>query len=667
MLIDARQSEETRVVITSTQEGRLLEYDYESTSRKIIKGNIYLAKVVRIEPSLQAAFVEYGQERHGFLPFSDIHPDYYRLPEHEPAKVAEVVPEETIAKAGSEFKYNSALKDQDETSDDVSADAPVATEEDAENISSFRRERMYRHHKIQEVIKKGQVILVQVAREQRGEKGAALTTYLTLAGRYCVLMPNAGRAGGVSRKINDNGDRQRLKRILDGIEVPEGMGLIIRTAGMDRTKVEIKKDLDYLLRIWQKIRDLTLASTAPQLIHTEGNILQRAIRDLYTKDIDEICVEGDEAFQITKSYMKILMPTHVKKVKAYENTTVPMFQHHHVEEQLSAIQDVKVQLKSGGYLVINTTEALVAIDVNSGRSTKERHIDDTALLTNIEAAEEVARQLRLRDLAGLIVIDFIDMDNEEHNAQVEKQLKDCLQEDRARIQVGLISSFGLLEMSRQRLRPSLFESTMTTCDMCNGTGHVRDSLSLALQAFRVLESNILNAKADDQFTLILPVASAFVLFNHKRRQLTQLEDSHKVSIDVRLDEKLIGDEFKLTQNDKEIKSFYRPSKRQSPKPYPITTKAHQKPKLQPVEMYDLHDDALIESYAPAQPAPAEGENGERRHTHNNQNPNRNRRFNDRRNNNNRNRKFNDRRQDNQTQTATTAEKKPWWKRLLQGK
>ena len=660
MLIDARQSEETRVVITSTHDGRLLEYDYESSSRKIIKGNIYLAKVVRIEPSLQAAFVEYGQERHGFLPFSDIHPDYYRLPDNEPTKGADVATEENSTKKDSSDLVETHASVAEES---VEGDAAVATEEDAENISSFRRERMYRYHKIQEVIKKGQVILVQVAREQRGEKGAALTTYLTLAGRYCVLMPNAGRAGGVSRKINDNGDRQRLKRILDGIDVPEGMGLIIRTAGMDRTKAEIKKDLDYLQRIWQKIRDLTLASTAPQLIHTEGNILQRAIRDLYTKDIDDITVEGDEAFQITRSYMKILMPTHVKKVKAYEDTAVPMFQHHHVEEQLSAIQDTKVQLKSGGYLVIDTTEALVAIDVNSGRSTKERHIDETALRTNLEAAEEVARQLRLRDLAGLIVIDFIDMDSEEHNAQVEKQLKDCLQEDRARIQVGTISSFGLLEMSRQRLRPSLFESTMTVCDHCSGTGHVRDSLSLALQAFRVLESNILNAKAEDQFTLTLPVASAFVLFNHKRRQLTQLEDTYKVSIDVRLDEKLIGDEFKLTQNDKEIKSFYRPSKRQAPKPYPAATKAHQKPKLQPVEMYDLHDEALIESYAPT-PAAASTEGapeGERRH-HNNHN--RNRRFNDRRHNH-RNRKFNDRRNENQT-AATTPEKKPWWKRLLQG-
>lgn len=653
MLIDARQSEETRVVIASTQDGRLLEYDYESSSRKIFKGNIYLAKVVRIEPSLQAAFVEYGQDRHGFLPFSDIHPDYYKLPANAQLKESAAVESEQAELPAEAVIVN---EDVPQAEEPLEEDTMVAMEEDAENISSFRRERMYRQYKIQEVIKKGQVILVQVAREQRGEKGAALTTYLTLAGRYCVLMPNAGRAGGVSRKINDNGDRQRLKRILDGIEVPEGMGLIIRTAGMDRTKIEIKKDLDYLLRIWQKIRDLTLASTAPQLIHTEGNILQRAIRDLYTKDIDEIIVEGDEAFQTTKSYMKILMPAHVKKVKPYEDIIAPMFHRHGMEEQLSAIQDTKVQLKSGGYLVINTTEALVAIDVNSGRSTKERHIDETALRTNLEAAEEVARQLRLRDLAGLIVIDFIDMDNEEHNQQVEQRLKDYLQQDRARIQVGQISSFGLLEMSRQRLRPSLFESTMTTCDMCSGTGHVRDATSLALQAFRVLESNTLSAKEGDQFVLTLPIASAFVLFNHKRRQLTQIEDQHKVGIDIRLDEKMVGDEFKLTQNDKEIKSFYRPSKKILPKTQSVANKAQQKPKLQPIEMYDLQDEALIESYAPTE----EHQEGERRHHHNH----RNRRFNDRRNNY-RNRKFNDRRQEHQN-TAPTAEKKPWWKRLLQG-
>lgn len=653
MLIDARQSEEIRVVIASTQDGRLLEYDYESASRKIYKGNIYLAKVVRIEPSLQAAFVEYGQDRHGFLPFSDIHPDYYKLPANAQLKEGTTPPAEQEEQAVSDVAVSEEVPLVEEP---LEADPMVATEEDAESISSFRRERLYRQYKIQEVIKKGQVILVQVAREQRGEKGAALTTYLTLAGRYCVLMPNAGRAGGVSRKINDNGDRQRLKRILDGIEVPDGMGLIIRTAGMDRTKVEIKKDLDYLLRIWQKIRDLTLASTAPQLIHTEGNILQRSIRDLYNKDIEEIVVEGDEAFQITKSYMKILMPTHVKKVKPYEDLAAPMFHRYAMEEQLSAIQDTKVQLKSGGYLVINTTEALVAIDVNSGRSTKERHIDETALRTNLEAAEEVARQLRLRDLAGLIVIDFIDMDNEEHNQQVEQRLKDFLQHDRARIQVGQISSFGLLEMSRQRLRPSLFESTMTTCDMCSGTGHVRDAASLAVQAFRVLESNTLNSKEGDQFVLTLPVSAAFVLFNHKRRQLTQLEDQHKVGIDIRLDEKMIGDEFKLTQNDKEIKSFYRMSKKAAPKIQSISNKAQQKPKLQPIEMYDLQDDALIESYAST-----EGHHdGERRHHHNH----RNRRFNDRRNNH-RNRRFNDRRHEQQN-TAPSGEKKPWWKRLLQG-
>lgn len=660
MLIDARQSEETRVVITSTHDGRLLEYDYESASRKIYKGNIYLAKVVRIEPSLQAAFVEYGQERHGFLPFSDIHPDYYRLPKPEESKSP------TEIESGHQETTEMESKDSAELSttpavEIVETDTVIATEDEAEHISSFRRERMYRQYKIQEVIKKGQVLLVQVAREQRGEKGAALTTYLTLAGRYCVLMPNAGRAGGVSRKINDNSDRQRLKRILDGIEVPEGMGLIIRTAGMDRTKIEIKKDLDYLLRIWQKIRDLTLVSTAPQLIHTEGNILQRSIRDLYTKDIDEVIVEGDEAFQITKSYMKILMPSHVKKVKAYEDTSVPLFHRYNVEEQLNAIQDVKVQLKSGGYLVINTTEALVAIDVNSGRSTKERHIDDTALRTNLEAAEEIARQLRLRDLAGLIVIDFIDMDNEDHNAQVEKQLKDCLQDDRARIQVGLISSFGLLEMSRQRLRPSLFESTMSVCDHCHGNGHVRDHVSLALQAFRMLESNVLSAKEGDSFTLALPIEAAFILFNHKRRQVSQLEDTYKVEIYVRSDEKLIGAEFKLMQNDKEIKSFYRPSKKQSTKSYPVTNRAQQKPKLQPIEMYDLEDEALIESYSAEEPAQEE-----RRHQHNN---NRNRRFNDRRHNHHRQRHFNnDRRNEKRSHTAgaPVTEKKPWWKRLLQG-
>ena len=653
MLIDARQSEETRVVINSTQDGRLLEYDYESSNRKIFKGNIYLAKVVRIEPSLQAAFVEYGQERHGFLPFSDIHPDYYRLPENAKLKTAEI--EKPEKNTPEETKETNDQANNIEKTDPV-----VVTEDEAETISSFRRERVYRQYKIQEVIKKGQVLLVQVAREQRGEKGAALTTYLTLAGRYCVLMPNAGRAGGVSRKISDNGDRQRLKRILDGIEIPDGMGLIIRTAGMDRNKMEIKKDLDYLLRIWQKIRDLTLASTAPQLIHTEGNILQRSIRDLYTKDIEEVLVEGAEAFQITKNYMKILMPSHIRKVKEYDDPAIPMLHRYNIEAQLDAIQDTKVQLKSGGYLVINTTEALVAIDVNSGKSTKERHIDETALMTNLEAANEIARQLRLRDLAGLIVIDFIDMENDEHIAQVEQRLKECLQQDRARIQVGQISSFGLLEMSRQRLRPSLFESTMSVCDHCSGAGFVRDTVSLALQAFRMLESNVISAKEGDQFTMTLPVASAFVLFNHKRRQIAQLEDTYKVSIHIRLDEGLMGAEFKLTQNDKEVKSFYRTSKRPFTKPYHVAPKDSEKPKLQPIEMYDLQDEALIESYTeevqPSEP--------KQPHQHNRQ-----RQFNDRRHNYRQRRLHNERRNDRIRQTAETAptpEKKPWWKRLLQG-
>lgn len=663
MFIDARQPEETRVVITSAHDGRVLEYDYENSNRKIYKGNIYLAKVVRIEPSLQAAFVEYGQSRHGFLPFSDIHPDYYKLPSVDKGKVQESTSD------GVEKKDDASIVELDESADvapteenaQVSeevaeSEALITTEEDPENISSFRRERLYRQYKIQEVIKKGQVLLAQVAREQRGEKGAALTTYLTLAGRYCVLMPNAGRSGGVSRKIQDNGDRQRLKRILDGIEVPEGMGLIIRTAGMDKTKLEIKKDLDYLLKIWQKIRDLTLASVAPQLIHTEGTILQRTIRDLYTRDIEEILVEGDEAFKITKSYMRILMPSHAKKVVHYTDTKVPLFHNYNLEEQLDAIQESKVQLRSGGYLVIDTTEALVAIDVNSGRSTKERHIDETALKTNLEAAEEVGRQVRLRDLAGLIVIDFIDMDEEEHRQQVEAKLKECLQDDRARVQVGQISDFGLLEMSRQRLRPSLVETTKLPCEHCNGEGYVKETVSLALQAFRILESNVIQAKEGDVFTLTLPVESAFVLFNQKRKQLTALEEAYGAIIEIRLDANLLGVEYRLLLNGREIKSFNRISKKQAAKTYHsvVSNANKEKPKLEPVEMYDLEDEALIESYSNT-------DESNNRSNHHGQH--RSRRH-DRRNHY-RHRRPQDRHQNTQG-FVKKDEKKPWWKRLLKG-
>ncbi len=652
MFIDARQPEETRVVIAAAKDGHILEYDYESESRKIYKGNIYLAKVIRIEPSLQAAFVEYGQERHGFLPFSDIHPDYYRSttkPEEdkdlETREAGETTKSEALIESSAiEVDGNSAVSE------------PADTEESNEGVSTFRRERVYRKYKIQEVLKKGQVLLVQVAREQRGEKGAALTTYLTLAGRYCVLMPNAGKSGGVSRKINDNGDRQRLKRIMDGIDVPEGMGVIVRTAGMDRTRAEIRSDFGYLVKIWQKIKDLTLASVAPQLIHTEGNIIQRSIRDFYSNDISEIWVEGEEALKITKNYMRILMPSHARKVKAYEESAIPMFHNYNLENQLDAIQDAKVPLKSGGYLVINTTEALVAIDVNSGRSTKERHIDDTALRTNLEAAEEVARQLRLRDLAGLVVIDFIDMDEAEHNQQVEARLTESAQNDRARVQIGQISSFGLMEMSRQRLRPSVFETAMSTCDVCSGIGHVRNPLSLALRALRILESNALNAQKGDLFVLTLPVESAYVLFNTKRREISALEDTHGVALDIRLDKELIGEEFKLTLNAREVKSFFRLSRKQAQKFHVAKPRTNQQPKLQPIEMYDLKDEDLIESYTQTEDDRKGGNN-----------QNRNRRQGDRRGNNNRYRRGSGRGPGQQVQASAVDEsKKPWWKRLLQG-
>lgn len=630
MLVDARHSEGVRVAILSTQEGKLLDYDLETPGRKVFKGNIYLAKVVRIEPSLQAAFVEYGGDRHGFLPFSDIHPDYFKASltdEHR----------ELLKQAGQP----AAEKEGEEHPEKL----PEVEEEDDANISLFRKERLYRQYKIQEVIKKGQVLLVQVAREERGEKGAALTTYLALAGRYCVLMPNAGRAGGVSRKINDHGDRQRLRKILEGIEVPEGMGLIIRTAGLDRSKLDIKKDLDYLVRIWTKIRELTLASVAPQLIHTEGSILQRTIRDSYGKDVEEILIEGAEAFETTRTFMKILIPAHVKKVKQYEDASNPLFQKLGVEEQIQSLYEPKAPLKSGGYLVINPTEALVSIDVNSGRSTKERSIDDTALRTNLEAAVEAARQMRLRDLAGLIVIDFIDMDNAECNEQVEKAFKEALQSDRARVQVGKISEFGLLELSRQRLRPSFFELSSVVCDHCRGTGFIRDNWSLAMQSYRLLENAVIRAKEGDRFELMLPISAAYVLFNDKKKEISDLESMYKVAIDLRISEKMVGAEFKLSMNQKEIKSFKRVQKKIEDV---VRTDASHVAKLKPTELYDLEDESLKESYS-EQPKVEGAEHGQGRFG---------RRHNDRR----RNRRFNKDRKGGFRPDAP-AEKKSWWGRL----
>ena len=527
MLIDASHPEETRVVVLSGN--RLEQFDYESASKKQLKGNIYLAKITRVEPSLQAAFVEYGGNRHGFLPFSEIHPDYYRIPiADRKALIAEEArlrgeaaendlgdadteegedegdgpePERSAETEGAE-DGSAEDGDAEEAGDDQARAEPGngAVEEipgetgvdtvggDEVDDAARRRARLLRKYKIQEVIKRRQVILVQVTKEERGNKGAALTSYLSLAGRYCVLMPNTGKGGGISRKISNPSDRRRLKRIVESLDIPEGVAVIVRTAGSERTKAEIRRDYEYLLRLWGEIRDSTLASTAPNLIHEEANLIKRAMRDLYQSDMDEILIDGEEGYTHAKSFIKSLMPSHARKVKAYKDPTVPLFYRHQVEGQIDAMHNATVQLKSGGYIVINMTEALVAIDVNSGKATRERHIEETAYKTNLEAAEEIARQLRLRDLAGLLVIDFIDMEESRHNRSVERKLKEAMRLDRARIQLGRISPFGLLEMSRQRLRPSLFESSTVVCPNCNANGYVRTTESMALHVLRGLEA-----------------------------------------------------------------------------------------------------------------------------------------------------------------------------------
>src|SRR5262249_23921508 len=587
MLIDAAHPEETRVVVVKGN--RVEEFDYESANKKQLRGNIYLAKVTRVEPSLQAAFIDYGGNRHGFLAFTEIHPDYYQIPvadrqalleeeaqEESRARDAEAAEDEAAAgrrrrrgrrgrgrsdqrhKRGGEARSGETaaagttpesevetkeegsglameasdlvhevsqtaergpdvgiedgvetvstveeVEDDDETDPvEIVGQRVVATgtngetvaetvesvgsEDVLEEVPERVRRRRGRPDKIQEGIRRRQVILVQVVNEERGTKGAALTTYLSLAGRYIVLMPNTARGGGISRKFTNSTDRKRLREIAGELEVPEGMGLIIRTAGAQRTKTEIKRDYDYLLRLWETVRDLTLKSTAPSLVYEEGSLIKRSIRDLYNKDIDEVLVAGDDAYREAKDFMRMLMPSHAKNVKPYKEPE-PVFIGYQVERQLAAMFSPQVVLRSGGYIVINQTEALVAIDVNSGKATREHNIEDTALKTNLEAAEEIARQLRLRDLAGLIVIDFIDMDERRNNRLVERRLKEALRNDRARIQVGRISHFGLLEMSRQRLRTGMLEGSTKSCPMCQGTGMVRSVESVALDILRSIE------------------------------------------------------------------------------------------------------------------------------------------------------------------------------------
>lgn len=516
MLIEATHAEETRVVVV--EESRLEELDVETSTKKQIKGNIYLAKIIRVEPSLQAAFVEYGGNRHGFLAFNEIHPDYYQIP----------VADKEALKA--------ELKAVQATQEDVKEE-PAEPESDVETVSEAEsddvvrpRYNLLKKYKIQEVIHHNQIVLVQVTKEERGNKGAALTTYLSLAGRYSVLMPNNANGGGVSRKITNAQDRRRLKKIVEGLPIPDGMAVIIRTAGKERTKAEIKRDYDYLIKTWTQIRDKTLESKAPALIYEEGNIIKRTLRDVFTDEIEEVWVEGEQAYKSTKDFVKMLMPKQAKKVKQYKGD-ISLFQSYGIENQLEDMHNPNVGLKSGGYLVINQTEALVAIDVNSGRATRERNIEETALKTNLEAADEVARQLRLRDLAGLVVIDFIDMDESRNNHAVERRMKEALKKDRARIQMGKITGFGLMELSRQRLHSSFLETSHHVCPYCQGKGVVRSVESCAMHALHVLE-DAGEQYASCQLTLTLPMDVALYVLNVKRTHLSQIETKYDLTIKV---------------------------------------------------------------------------------------------------------------------------------------
>jgi ribonuclease E len=655
MLIDASHAEETRVVVV--RGNRIEEFDFESEHKKQIRGNIYLAKVTRVEPSLQAAFVDYGGNRHGFLAFAEIHPDYYQIPladrqallraeaeEHRrdddieqvetgtdlsddsetetaeaetteteaaPVEVvaeAEVVEavaalaeeapaekpkkprrtrkakaktedapaaEETAAPAEgtddetpggamamavdadeisepSDRKRGRRRRDDDDDDDDHPGEEKeviesVGAEDAMEEVPDRVQRKPRKQYRIQEVIKRRQILLVQVAKEERGNKGAALTTYLSLAGRYSVLMPNTARGGGISRKITALQDRKRLKEIARSLEVPQGMGVILRTAGANRTKVEVKRDFEYLMRLWENVRTLTLASTAPCLVYEEGSLIKRSIRDLYNKDISEIVVAGEEGYKEAKGFMKMLMPSHAKVVQPYRDVH-PIFSRSGIEAQLDRMLQPQVTLKSGGYIIINQTEALVSIDVNSGRSTREHSIEDTALQTNLEAAEEVARQLRLRDLAGLVVIDFIDMEEKRNNRSVEKRLKDHLKNDRARIQVGRISHFGLLEMSRQRIRASVLESTMQICSHCNGTGHIRSQSSVALHVLRGIEEYLLKNTTHNISVRTTPDIALYLL-NHKRGTIIDYETRFGVQIIIEADAHVGAQHFAIDRGE----------------------------------------------------------------------------------------------------------------------
>ena len=525
LLIDARQTEETRVLTTTND--IIDNFEYEVHSRRQLKGNIYLARVTRVEPSLQAAFVEYGGNRQGFLAFSEIHPDYYRIPVEDRKKLLD----EASAKTDEELNSNEDFID--DTTDDYNEEA----------LKKIKR-NLYRNYKIQEVIARRQILLVQVVKEERGTKGAALTTYISIAGRYCVLMPNTPRGGGVSRKIANITDRKRLKKIVDDLDVTAGMAVIIRTAGSKRTKTEIKRDYSNSIAIWENVKKLTLESNAPFLIHEEGSLVKRAIRDLYNSDIDEVLVEGVDAYKVCKNYMKAVMPSHAKKVQQYNDDKNPLFQKFKLDSQLQDIFNPRVTLKSGGYLVIDQTEALVAIDVNSGKATRERSIEDTALKTNLEAAEEFARQSRLRDLSGLIVIDFIDMEEGKNRNLVEKKLKEAMRKDRARIQIGEISNFGLLELSRQRLRPSVVENSSELCPHCGGSGRIQSIEVSAIQTLRYIEEE---GNTQNNVGINISAHSDLILhiLNKKRLELNEIETRYNISVNFINDNSVIPPQKKL--------------------------------------------------------------------------------------------------------------------------
>jgi ribonuclease E len=557
MLIDARHPEETRVAVAKGN--RIEEFDFESAEHKQLKGNIYLAKVTRVEPSLQAAFVDYGGNRHGFLAFSEIHPDYYQIPKADrdallKEEAEHAAEEERLRAAAEDLEPIDGHHEDDGTDDrpeelgDDNGDESVsevgtgssrpAVDESAADELRKKRQALRRRYKIQDVIQRRQVLLVQVVKEERGNKGAALTTYLSLAGRYCVLMPNTSHGGGISRKISNGADRKRLKSIMSDLKLPTTMGLIVRTAGLSRTKTEIKRDFDYLARLWDEIREKTLKSSAPALIYRDSDLIKRAIRDLYHREIDEVVVEGEEGYKAARGFMKLLMPSHVKRVKPYSDPT-PIFQRFGVEDQLSGMYQPVVQLKSGGYLVINPTEALVSIDINSGRSTREHNIEQTAFATNLEAAAEIARQLRLRDMAGLIVIDFIDMEQNSHVRKVEKAMKEALKNDRARIQVGRISSFGLMEMSRQRLRTGVLEASTKACPHCEGTGLMRTASSAGLSALRIIEDEAARGRGE-RIVLRAGREAAIYLLNKKRAELAEIEARYGVMVEVIIEEAFEG-------------------------------------------------------------------------------------------------------------------------------